>query len=83
MQKIKPNELQDYIGKRVNAAQLDNIYDTYIILKDIKLVQDKLGICDFEGIITTISENPIMLTEDNSTLVYNDSFEEDAFCGYE
>ena len=83
MYKISPSEIYDCIGKRVKAAQLDNIYDTYIILTDVKLIQDKLGICDHEGIIDEVSKTPIRLSKENSTLVYNDSFEAEDFCGYE
>lgn len=83
MYKIKPSELDQYIGKRVNASQLDDIFDTYIILTDVKLVHDKLGIGDFEGIIDTVSKNKVRLSKSHSTLVYNDSFEAEDFCGYE
>lgn len=83
MNKIKPNELYKYIGQRVNAEQLDDILDTYIILTDIRKVRNKIGVCNIEGTIDEFSKEPIRLTKNNSTIVYNDSFEAEDFCGYE
>ena len=49
---IKQLTLEDLkIGMRVNAVQLENIYDTYIILKDAKTLKDgnTLGTIAFIG----------------------------------
>lgn len=70
-------------GMKVKASQLSNILDTYIILTDVHLVKNKIGIGTFEGIIDCISREPIRLTKPNSTLVYNDSYEREGYCEYE
>lgn len=71
------------IGMRVTADQLSDILDTYIILTDVHLVKNCLGIGTFEGTIDKISENEIRLTKPHSTLIYNDSFEREDYCEYE
>ena len=79
--KLEYTELK--VGLKVRASQLVDILDTYIILKDVKLVKNKLGIGTYEGIISAISKKPLRLTEKNSTLVYNDSFERGKYYEYE
>lgn len=71
------------IGMTVTSSQLSDILDTYIILKDVHLVKNCLGIGTFEGIIDAISKSEIRLTKPNSTLIYNDSFEREDYCEYE
>ena len=71
------------IGMRVTANQLSDILDTYIILTDVHLVKNSLGIGTFEGIIDKISKKEIRLTKPHSTLIYNDSFEKEDYCEYE
>ena len=54
---IKQLTLEDLkIGMRVNAVQLENIYDTYIILKDAKTLKDgnTLGTIAFIGEKVTV-----------------------------
>lgn len=70
-------------GMKVKVSQLSNILDTYIILTDVHLVKNNIGIGTFEGTIDCISSEPIRLTKPNSTLVYNDSYERDGYCEYE
>lgn len=71
------------VGMKVTAEQLSDILDTYIILTDVHLVKNSLGIGTFEGIIDKISPNEIRLTKPHSTLIYNDSFEREEYCEYE
>lgn len=71
------------IGMKVTAEQLSDILDTYIILTDVHLVKNSLGIGTFEGIIDKISQNEIRLTKPHSTLIYNDSYDREDFCEYE
>lgn len=70
-------------GMRVRASQLSDILDTYIVLSDVKLVKDKLGIGTVEGIIDDISDTEICLTKPKSILIYNDSYEKEEYCEYE
>ena len=63
------------LGMKVKASQLSEIYDTYIILTDVHLVKNKLGIGTFEGIIDYISPEWTRLTKSNSTIIYNVLFE--------
>ena len=79
--KLSINDLS--IGMKVKANQLSDILDTYIILRDVHLVKNSLGIGTFEGIIDKISKNEIRLTKPHSTLIYNDSFEKEDYCEYE
>lgn len=71
------------VGMTVTSNQLSDILDTYIILRDVHLIKDCLGIGTFEGIIDAISKSEIRLTKPNSTLIYNDSFEREDYCEYE
>lgn len=71
------------IGMKVTTDQLSDILDTYIILTDVHLVKNNLGIGTFEGIIDKVSQNEIRLTKPHSTLIYNDSFEREDYCEYE
>lgn len=71
------------IGMKVKASQLSEILDTYIILTDVHLVKNPLGIGTFEGIIDSISTELIRMTKPNSTLIYNDSYEREDCCEYE
>lgn len=76
--------LQDlHKGMRVRTDQLSDILDTYIILTDVHLIKNTLGIGVFEGTIDNISKNKLQLTKSQSTLVYNDSFEREDCCEYE
>mgnify|MGYP006968284743 CR=1 FL=1 len=68
---------------KVTAEQLSDILDTYIVLTDVRLVKNSLGIGTFEGIIDNISKNEIRITKPHSTLIYNDSFEREDYCEYE
>lgn len=81
--KLTINELEAYRGKRVRASQLDNILDTYIVLTDVKLVKNRLGIGTFEGVVDAISKKCLKLTKPNSTLIYNDSYDKEGCCEYE
>lgn len=65
---------------KVTAEQLSDILDAYIILTDVRLVKNSLGIGTFEGIIDNISKNEIRITKPHSTLIYNDSFEREDYC---
>ncbi|MDE6750512.1 MAG: hypothetical protein K2K21_15850 [Lachnospiraceae bacterium] len=80
-QKLSLDDLS--IGMSVTSSQLSEILDTYIILKDVYLVKNRLGIGTFEGIVDAISKPEIRLTKPNSTLIYNDSFERENYCEYE
>lgn len=71
------------IGMKVKASQLSEILDTYIILTDVHLVKNSLGIGTFEGTIDSISTELIRMTKPNSTLIYNDSYEREDCCEYE
>ena len=71
------------VGMKVKASQLSEILDTYIILTDVHLVKNALGIGTFEGNIDSISKKMIRLTKPNSTLIYNDSYEREDCCEYE
>lgn len=79
--KLSLNDIN--IGMKVTAEQLSDILDTYIVLTDVRLVKNSLGIGTFEGIIDNISKNEIRITKPHSTLIYNDSFEREDFCEYE
>ena len=68
------------IGMRLKASQLSEIYDNYIILTNVKLVKNELGIGTFEGTIDTISKSEVTLTKPHSTLIYNDSYEKEDYC---
>lgn len=46
------------LGMRVRATQLDNIYDTYVILYNLKDVFDKIGCFTWEGEILEITNEP-------------------------
>lgn len=70
-------------GMRVYASQLVDILDTYIMLKDVKLVKNRIGVGTFEGTIASISKTPLRITEEKSVLVYNDSYEREEYCEYE
>lgn len=80
-QKLSLDDLS--IGMSITSSQLSEILDTYIILKDVHLVKNGLGIGTFEGIVDAISKTEIRLTKPNSTLIYNDSFERKNYCEYE
>lgn len=67
------------VGMRVNARQLDEICDIYIILHDVKLVKDDFGECEYEGIIDSITKECIPITKENSCIVYNDSMNVDCY----
>ena len=71
------------IGMKVRASQLSEIFDTYIILSDVKLVKDQMGIGTVEGIIDAISNTELRLTKSKSTLIYNDSYDKEVYCEYE
>ena len=71
------------IGMKVKASQLSEILDTYIILTDVHLVKNTLGIGTFEGIVDNISKQKLRLTKPNSTLIFNDSYEREDCCEYE
>lgn len=79
--KLSLNDIN--IGMKVTASQLSEILDTYIILTNVQLVKNSLGIGTFEGIIDNISKSEIRITKPNSTLIYNDSFEREEYCEYE
>lgn len=79
--KLSLNDIN--IGMKVTAEQLSDILDTYIVLTDVRLVKNSLGIGTFEGIIDNISKNEIRITKPHSTLIYNDSFEREDYCEYE
>lgn len=79
--KLKLNDLS--IGMKVKANQLSDILDTYIVLTDVQLVKNALGIGTFEGTVDTISKEEVQLTKPNSTLIFNDSFEREDYCEYE
>lgn len=80
-QKLPLDDLS--IGISVTSGQLSEILDTHIILEDVHLVKNGLGIDTFEGIVDAISKTEIRLTKPNSTLIYNDSFERENYCEYE
>lgn len=69
------------VGMRVTTSQLSEIYGHYIILSDVKLVQDDMGVCKFEGIVDSITDVQIPFKNENSTLVYHDPMDKD--CCYE
>ena len=75
------DELQ--IGMTVKANQLSDILDTYIILTNVRLVKNEIGIGDFEGVVDVISDHYVPLTKPNSTIVYNDSYAREDYCEYE
>lgn len=79
--KLTINDLS--IGMKVKASQLSEILDTYIILTDVHLVKNALGIGTFEGIVDNISKQKLKLTKPNSTLIFNDSYEREDCCEYE
>ena len=79
--KLTINDLS--IGMKVKASQLSEILDTYIILTDVHLVKNTLGIGTFEGIVDNISKQKLKLTKPNSTLIFNDSYEREDCCEYE
>ncbi len=79
--KLTIDELQ--IGMRVKAEQLRDILDTYIILSDVQLVKNSIGIGTFEGVVDSISKELIRITKPNSTLIYNDSYGREDCCEYE
>ena len=55
---IKKLKLEDLkIGMRVNAIQLDNIYDTYIILNDISFNKNKHTIGTIAFIGETVTDD--------------------------
>lgn len=71
------------VGMRVNSHQLTDILDTYIILTDVKLVKNKIGVGTFQGTIASISKTPIRVTKDKSVLIFNNSLEREDYCEYE
>lgn len=79
--KLSINDIS--IGMKVTADQLSEILDTYIILTDVHLIKDSLGIGTFEGIIDKISQQEIRITKPHSTIIYNDSYDREDFCEYE
>ena len=79
--KLTINDLS--IGMKVRANQLSDILDTYIVLTDVQLVKNEMGIGTFEGVVDSISTNLIRMTKPNSTLIYNDSYEREDCCEYE
>jgi hypothetical protein len=81
--KITLKEAEAYKGKIVRASQLSDILDTYIILTDVHLVKNEFGVGTFEGVLDTISKSEVKLTKPHSTLIYNDSYEQEGYCGYE
>ena len=70
-------------GMKVKASQLSEILDTHIILTDVKLVKNSIGVGSFEGIIDTISEEWKPLTKPNSCLIFHDSSEQEEYDEYE
>lgn len=81
--KIHYDELKSYVGKTVNSKQLEDILDTFIVLRNVELVNDENGICNIVGTLSTYSKKPIRLHEDNSTLIFHDSIERSEYCNYE
>lgn len=79
--KLSINDIS--IGMKVTADQLSEMLDTYIILTDVHLIKDSLGIGTFEGIIDKISQHEIRITKPHSTIIYNDSYDREDFCEYE
>lgn len=71
------------IGMKVKESQLSDILDTYIILTDVHLVKNEIGVGTFEGIVDSISNHLIRMTKPNSTLVYNNPYEREDCCEYE
>ena len=55
----------------------------YIILTDVILEQDEVGIGNFVGTLDCYSEKPLKITKPNSTIVYHDSYEKEEGCEYE
>lgn len=68
---------------RVKANALANIFDRYIVLTEVELVKDSMGIGTFEGIVDAVSDKPIRLTKPHSTLIFHDSYEKEENCEYE
>ena len=79
--KLNINDIKP--GMRVRSSQLADILDTYIVLTDVKLVKNKIGVGTFEGTISSISKTPLRVTKDKSVLVYHDSYEGEEYCEYE
>lgn len=77
------NVIERIGGKLVSTVQLENIYDLYMVLTDVTLVKNKLGIGSFTGILDCISKTPVKITKPNSTIVYHDSYEREENCEYE
>lgn len=71
------------IGMKVKASQLSDILDTYIVLTDVQLVKNAIGIGTFEGIVDSFSKDELRLTKPHSTLIFNDSYEREEYCDYE
>ena len=71
------------VGMRVKASELSEILDTHIILTDVKLIKNPIGVGTFEGIIDSISKEWKPITKHNSTLIFNDSYEREEYCEYE
>ena len=68
--KLKLGDIK--VGMRVKSEQLSEILDTYIILSNVKLVKNRIGIGDWEGTISAVSKEPISITQENSVLIYHD-----------
>lgn len=83
MTQISLDSIGQYKGKRVSTTQLENIYDLYIILTDVTLEKNKLGIGSFVGTLDCFSTKPLKITKPNSTIVYHDSYEREENCEYE
>lgn len=83
MVQISRDSLEKYKGKLVSTAQLKNLYDMYIILTDVALEKDEIGVGSFVGILDCYSEEPLKITKPNSTIVYHDSYEKEEACEYE
>lgn len=80
LKKYTKDELE--VGMRVNEAQLTKIYKTYIILSEVKLVEDETGSKKFEGTIESITNYRAPFKKDNSILIYHSRFVKDE-PGYE
>lgn len=78
---LKPEDVK--IGMRVKSRQLENVLDTYILLTDVKLLKNRIGMTTLDGIVSAISKEPIRITQENSVLIYHDSYEREENCEYE
>lgn len=75
MTKINYLKYEDLkVGMEVTSKELERIYDTYIVLSNAKLLQEK-RYCTMKGTIKEFGKDVLCAVEEDEVLVYYSSLE--------